>query len=313
LRQPRDFLELLPFKGGKRFRIFDSAIKKVRIMPHIIRIIKHTKCLPQTVITLLAFWLFCSGFTLPQPLWALEPLVYGYKIVHTFPHDPQAYTQGLFFHQGFLYEGTGLEGKSSLRKIDLKTGKILKLHRLPESWFGEGIAFWEDKLFQLTWQNRIGLIYEFSSFRLLKTFYYPTEGWGLTQDGRQLIMSDGTETLYFIDPKTLKENKKVRVLDRGSPVRLLNELEYIRGEIFANVYQTDWIARISPETGEVLGWIDLRGLLPEEDRKKGAEVLNGIAYDTKKGRLFVTGKFWPKLFEIRLVQFDRKIKPPIQN
>jgi glutaminyl-peptide cyclotransferase len=275
---------------------------------------RKSKASLSIIFLLVMIWtIVFSGTALKQPSWALEPLVYGYKIIHTFPHDPQAYTQGLFFHQGYLYEGTGLEGKSSLRKIDLKTGRVIKLHRLPDSWFGEGIALWEDKLFQLTWQNRIGLVYDFSSFRLLQTFYYPTEGWGLTQDGRQLIMSDGTEMLYFLDPKTLKEIKRVRVFDRGVPVRLLNELEYVRGEIFANVYQTDWIARISPETGEVLGWIDLRGLLPEEDRKKGAEVLNGIAYDSKKSRLYVTGKFWPKLFEIKLVPSDQKVKSPIQK
>ena len=256
------------------------------------------------------FWvLFLTVSAGPHPAWALGPSVYGYKIVRVFPHDPKAYTQGLFFHKGFLYEGTGLEGKSSLRKIDLKTGKIIKLHRLPNSWFGEGITLWDDQLFQLTWKNRTGLVYDAHSFRLLKTFPYPTEGWGLTQDGRQLIMSDGTERLYFLDPRTLKEIKRIRVLDRGFPITLLNELEYIRGEIWANVYQTDWIVRISPDTGQVTGWIDLRGLLPEADRKKGAEVLNGIAYDAKKDRLFVTGKFWPKLFEIKLVRSDRK--PPL--
>jgi glutaminyl-peptide cyclotransferase len=259
----------------------------------------------------LLFW----GFLLGIGIWggnALQaeegPPVYGYKIVRIFPHDPQAYTQGLVFHQGVLYEGTGLEGKSSLRKVELKTGKVIRIHRLPDTWFGEGVALWREQLIQLTWKNRIGLIYDRHSFRLLKTFSYATEGWGLTHDGTHLIMSDGTDRLHFIDPQTLTEKKRVQVQDRGFPVRFLNELEYIKGEIFANVYMTDWIVRISPETGQVTGWIDLRGLLPEEDRKRGAEVLNGIAYDAQKERIFVTGKFWPKLFEITLVRHDESMK-----
>lgn len=240
-----------------------------------------------------------------------SPPVYGYRIIRTFPHDPKAYTQGLVFHQGFFYEGTGLEGKSSLRKVDLRTGKIVRIHRLPDTWFGEGVTLWKGQLMQLTWKNRIGLIYDRHSFRLLKTFSYATEGWGLTQDGTQLIMSDGTDRLHFIDPQTLEEKRRVQVQDRGFPVRFLNELEYIKGEIYANVYMTDWIVRISPETGQVTGWIDLKGLLPEDDRKRGAEVLNGIAYDAEKGRIFVTGKFWPKLFEIKLVRSDQRLKPSL--
>jgi glutaminyl-peptide cyclotransferase len=240
-----------------------------------------------------------------------SPPVYGYRIIRTFPHDPKAYTQGLVFHQGFFYEGTGLEGKSSLRKVDLRTGKIVRIHRLPDTWFGEGVTLWKGQLMQLTWKNRIGLIYDRHSFRLLKTFSYATEGWGLTQDGTQLIMSDGTDRLHFIDPQTLEEKRRVQVQDRGFPVRFLNELEYIKGEIYANVYMTDWIVRISPETGQVTGWIDLKGLLPEDDRKRGAEVLNGIAYDAEKGRIFVTGKFWPKLFEIKIVRSDQRLKPSL--
>ena len=253
--------------------------------------------------------LFFCGFLLGVGLWggkALKaeegPPVYGYKVIRVFPHDPKAYTQGLVFHRGVLYEGTGLEGKSSLRQVELKTGKIIRRHRLPDTWFGEGVALWRDQLIQLTWKNRIGLIYDRHSFRLLKTFSYATEGWGLTHDGSQLIMSDGTDRLYFIDPQTLKEKRRVQVQDRGFPVRWLNELEYIKGEIFANVYMTDWIVRIAPETGQVTGWIDLRGLLPESDRTRGAEVLNGIAYDAEGERMFVTGKFWPKLYEIKLVR-----------
>ncbi len=232
--------------------------------------------------------------------------IYGYKIVNVFPHDPKAYTQGLVFHQGFLYEGTGLNGRSTLRKVELKTGKVLQMSRLPDALFGEGVTLWDDQLIQLTWKTHLGLIYELGSFRVLNTFSYPTEGWGLTQDGTQLIMSDGTDTLYFLDPRTFRENKRLQVRDQGLPVTRLNELEYIRGEILANVYQTDRIVRISPETGRVTGWIDLTGLLPEADRRKGAEVLNGIAYDAQKDRLFVTGKFWPKLFQIKLARFGKK-------
>jgi glutaminyl-peptide cyclotransferase len=273
--------------------------------------IKNANRISTIFLAMLVWGLSFPGDAHHQTAWALEPSIYGYKIVRIYPHDPQAYTQGLVFNNGFLYEGTGLEGKSSLRKVELKTGKILKIHHLPDSWFGEGVTLWKDQLIQLTWKNRIGLIYDRKSFKLLKTFPYPTEGWGLTQNGRDLILSDGTDTLTFLDPKTLAEKKQVRVHDRGSPVRNLNELEYVRGEILANVYQTDWIVRISPETGQVTGWIDCRRLLPEADRKKGAEVLNGIAYDAQKDRLFVTGKFWPKLFEIKLLRFDQKNNRPV--
>jgi glutamine cyclotransferase len=274
---------------------------------------KTSNHLNSVFLALLVGGLIVFGNASHQPSWASDNSipVYGFKVIRVFPHDPQAYTQGLAFYKGFFYEGTGLEGRSSLRKVELKTGKILKMHRLPDSWFGEGVTLWNDQLIQLTWKNRIGLIYDRKSFKLVKTFSYPTEGWGLTQDSKHLILSDGTDTLTFLDPRTLTEKKQIRVHDRGSPVRLLNELEYVRGEIWANVYQTDWIVRISPETGQVTGRIDLRGLLPEGDRKKGAEVLNGIAYDASKNRLFVTGKFWPKLFEIKLVRSDKRIKSPL--
>jgi glutamine cyclotransferase len=227
--------------------------------------------------------------------------VFGYKIINVFPHDPEAFTQGLVFHKGALYEGTGLLGKSTLRKVDPETGRILKLVQLPDQLFGEGITLWEDKVIQLTWRSGVGLVYDRESFRLLKKFKYFSEGWGLTQDGKQLIMSDGTSFLYFWDPHSFKEVKRIQVLDRGIPITLLNELEYIKGEIFANVYLTDRIVRISPETGRVTGWIDLQGLLPAKNRTGKEDVLNGIAYDARKDRILVTGKYWPKLFEIRLV------------
>jgi glutamine cyclotransferase len=173
---------------------------------------------------------------------------------------------------------------------------------LPSEFFGEGVTLWGSKIIQLTWRSGIGFVYDLGTFRLLKKFTYRTEGWGITQDGKHLIMSVGTETLTFLDPNTFKEQKRIRVHDQNRPISQLNELEYIKGEIFANVYQTDWIVRISPETGRVTGWVDLKGLLPETDRVQGVDVLNGIAYDAQKDRIFVTGKNWPKLFEIQITQ-----------
>jgi glutaminyl-peptide cyclotransferase len=223
----------------------------------------------------------------------------GYKIVHTYPHDRDAFTQGLLYHEGFLYEATGIEGKSSLRKVELTTGKVLQRVDLPGAYFGEGLALWKDKLIQLTWKSKIGFVYDRATFRQIRTFNYSREGWGITQDGKRLIMSDGSSTLYFWDPETFKEVGHLDVTDKGKPVPELNELEYVRGEIYANVWMTERIARISPATGRVLGWIDLPGLLTPAERAS-TDVLNGIAYDAKQNRLFVTGKRWPKLFEIAM-------------
>jgi glutamine cyclotransferase len=228
-----------------------------------------------------------------------------YRIVNTYPHDLSAFTQGLVFADDFLYEGTGLRGHSSLRKVDLKTGNILRIRQLPAQLFGEGITIYGNRVIQLTWRARVGLVYDRETFQLLDTFTYPTEGWGITHDGRALIMSDGTSTLYFLDPQTFQEVHRLEVHTRDGPVSRLNELEYVQGEIYANVWQTDRIARISPETGEVIGWIDLEGLLRPEDRDRRVDVLNGIAYDVKDDRLFVTGKLWPKLFEIELIGPER--------
>ena len=226
--------------------------------------------------------------------------VYNYKTINAYPHDPQAFTQGLLFKDGFLYEGTGLNGRSSLRRTMLETGKVMKVHNLPQEFFGEGITVHGDKIIQLTWKTRIGFVYDKDSFKLLKTFSYPTEGWGITNDGKQLIMSDGTAYLYFLDPETFKETGRVEVLDGNTPVTRLNELEYVRGEVFANVWLTDRIVKIDPRTGKVKGWIDLEGLSPIKDGDK-MKALNGIAYDAKDDRLFVTGKLWPKLYEIKVV------------
>jgi glutaminyl-peptide cyclotransferase len=223
----------------------------------------------------------------------------GYRVLHTYKHDREAFTQGLLFHDGFLYEGTGTEGKSSLRKVDLATGNVLRRVDLPSAYFGEGLALWKDKLIQLTWKSKIGFVYDLATFKQVRTFTYNREGWGITQDGKRLIMSDGSSTLYFWDPETFKEIGHLNVTDHGRSVPELNELEYVRGEIYANVWRTERIARISPSTGKVVGWIDLPGLLPPADRA-GADVLNGIAYDAKLNRLFVTGKWWPKLFQIEM-------------
>ncbi|MCJ7521264.1 MAG: glutaminyl-peptide cyclotransferase [Dehalococcoidia bacterium] len=227
--------------------------------------------------------------------------VYTYRVVSAYPHDPQAFTQGLVFKDGVLYEGTGLRGRSTLRGVELETGDILQIRELPAQFFGEGVAIYGNRIIQLTWQSNVGFVYDKESFDLLQEFNYPTEGWGITHDGTHLIMSDGTSTLHFLDPETHEEVHRVEVLDRGSPVTRLKELEYVQGIIYANVWQTDRIAMIAPSTGQVVGWIDLEGLLGEEDRIQRVDVLNGIAYAAEDDRLFVTGKWWPKLFEIELI------------
>ena len=227
--------------------------------------------------------------------------VYSYNIVHTYPHDRNAFTEGLVFEDGFLYEGTGLLGHSTLRRVELETGDILQIRELSAEFFGEGITIYGDKIIQLTWQSHIGFVYDKDSFELLQEFNYSTEGWGITHDETRLIMSDGTSTLHFLDPQTFEEIGQLEVFDDDGPVTKLNELEYVQGEIYANVWQTDRIAIIAPETGRVVGWVDLRGLLTAEDRSEPVDVLNGIAYDAGTDRLFVTGKLWPKLFEIELI------------
>jgi len=226
---------------------------------------------------------------------------YTYKIVNVYPHDPQAYTQGLVYKDGYLYEGTGLNGRSSLRKVRLETGEVLQRVDLPPELFGEGIALLGGKIFQLTWKAGTGFIYDAHDFHLLRKFSYPGEGWGLTTDGRLLYMSDGTPEIRVLNPETLKEIRRIKVHDAASPVNELNELEFINGELFANIWQTDRIARISPRTGKVVGWVDLSGILSPMYRRTPDAVLNGIAYDPQGKRLFVTGKLWPNIFEIQLI------------
>jgi glutamine cyclotransferase len=228
------------------------------------------------------------------------PPVYAYTIINIYPHDRQAFTQGLVLDQGILYEGTGLRGQSSLRRVDLTTGRVLQHRALPAQFFGEGITVFGPHLIQLTWQSQVGFVYDKTNFTLIRQFTYPTEGWGITHDDQHLIMSDGTSVLYFLDPETLRETGQLHVRDDQGPVVRLNELEYVQGSIYANIWQTDRIARIDPDNGQVTGWIDLTGLLPLEDRVEPVDVLNGIAYDAAQDRLFVTGKLWPKLFEIQV-------------
>jgi glutamine cyclotransferase len=225
-----------------------------------------------------------------------------YQVIHVYPHDPNAFTQGLIYLDGHLYESTGLNGRSSIRMVDLPTGRVLQHYDLPEEYFGEGLTAWRNNLIQLTWTTHKGFVYDRFSFSPLRTFQYAGEGWGLTHDDKQLILSDGTSVLRFLDTQSFREVKRISVSDdENHAVNNLNELEYIHGEIYANIWQTDQIVRISPRTGRVLGWIDLSGLMDKRELKSADAVLNGIAYDPQGDRLFVTGKLWPKLFEIKVV------------
>jgi len=229
--------------------------------------------------------------------------VYGYRVVHVYPHDTSAYTEGLFYKDGYLYESTGEAGESTVRKVELETGKVLQRHDVPDAYFGEGIVDWNHELIQLTWKSELGFVYDLASFKQQRTFRYPGEGWALTRDSKHLYMSDGSPVLRVLDPNTLTATGSIMVTDNGEPVTNLNELEWVKGEIYANVWMTNRIARIDPATGHVTGWIDLSGLLDVSRLPDpGNDVLNGIAYDEQHDRLFVTGKRWPKLFEITLVK-----------
>jgi len=227
---------------------------------------------------------------------------YTYQIVHTYPHDRTSYTQGLLYQDGVLYEGTGMYEESRIRKVKLETGEVLQNRDIPGQYFGEGIIIWKDRLLELTWKSEKGFIYDLATFTPKSEFAYPGEGWGLTTDGKRIIMSDGSAELRFWDPETLRETGRITVTEDGRPLEQLNELEWVKGEIYANVYQTERIVRIDPNSGKVVGTIDCRGLLTAADRNDQTDVLNGIAYDAKGDRLFITGKRWPKLFEIKLVR-----------
>lgn len=234
---------------------------------------------------------------------AVADRLYGYRVVRTLPHDPGAFTQGLQYQDGYLLESTGLVGRSSIRKVKLETGEVLLKRDLGPPYFGEGLVAWGGKVVQLTWQHQVGFIYDAKTFAPRGQFKYRGEGWGLTHDGRRIVMSDGTDQIRFLNPNTLAEIGRIKVTFRGQPLRNLNEIEWVRGEIYANVWQTDMIVRINPTTGVVVGRINLSGLLNDADRRgSNPDVLNGIAYDAKGDRLFVTGKQWPKLYEIKLVE-----------
>jgi glutamine cyclotransferase len=226
--------------------------------------------------------------------------VFSYQVIKSRSHDPGAFTQGLVYLDGFLYESTGLNGASSLRKVDLETGQVLTKIDIPSQYFAEGLAIFNDRMIQLTWQHHIGFVYQLADFQKLQEFSYTGEGWGLTHDAQLLIMSDGTNRIRFLDPQSFQVRRTIDVFDGPSPVVRLNELEYIDGEIWANVWLTDRIVRIHPTTGKVTSWVDLTGLLPSEDRHPSVDVLNGIAYDPAGRRLFLTGKRWPKLFEVKI-------------
>lgn len=227
--------------------------------------------------------------------------VYGYTVKKSYPHDTGAFTQGLYFQDGYLYESTGLNGRSSLRRVELETGKVLQKRDIPAQYFGEGIAPMGGDIVALTWTSQTGFIYDAKTFALKQTFNYPGEGWALTTDGERLYMSDGTQYIRVWDGKNLNQTRRIRVTADGEPVTQINELEWVEGEIYANIWQTDRIARIDPFSGRVVGWIDLSGLAAQAGIVQGSDnVLNGIAYDSKTHRLFVTGKLWPKIFEIEL-------------
>jgi len=250
-----------------------------------------------------------SGESRPQTLTVfviiisdIEPEIYKYRVLNTFQHDENAYTQGLLYHNGFLYESTGQEGRSSLRKVDLESGEVLQLHNLDSKFFGEGLVLFNNMLYQLTWTSKVGFVYDLDSFDEIRRIHYATQGWGLTTDGEELIMSDGTNKLYFLEPEYFTVMSSIEVYDNEKAVWQLNELEYINGEIWANIYMTDKIARIDPATGKVLAYIDLTNILPPDFKPDDEEVLNGIAWDEEGNRLFVTGKNWPWLFHIGLIE-----------
>ncbi|MFK5892811.1 MAG: glutaminyl-peptide cyclotransferase [Pseudomonadota bacterium] len=226
---------------------------------------------------------------------------FTYKVINSYPHDPLAYTQGLVYHNGSLYESTGIKGQSSIRKINLPTGAVTKIKRLKNKYFGEGITILFDQIVQLTYSSKIGFVYDINSFEQVAQFHYLTQGWGITYDGTRIIVSDGSSKLYFYHPLTFKPMGFVEIFDNKGKVDKLNELEFIEGRVFANIFQADQIVQIDPVQGKVIASIDLSGLLTATE-KKSASVLNGIAYNKEKKQLFVTGKNWPKLFEIELVE-----------
>ena len=248
------------------------------------------------------WWALLLSSLLPATIaYGAEP-VYTYEIVQRYPHDQEAFTQGLLFSDGVFYESTGLYGRSSLRRVAVESGEVLQMRKLPLTYFGEGLTLWAERLIQITWREEVALVYDRESFELLETWKYEGEGWGLTHDGQQLIMSSGSSFLTFRDPETFAVLGEVEVIGHLGPVEMLNELAYIEGEVWANIWLTDMIVRVDPGSGQVLGWVDLTGLLSDEDRQgHTVDVLNGIAYDSNQQRIFVTGKLWPMMYEIRVL------------
>ena len=225
--------------------------------------------------------------------------VSGYTVVRSYPHDPKAFTQGLEYFDGFLYESTGVKGRSGVRKVEIESGKVVQEEKIHPQYFGEGLTITQGKIFQVSWQDRQGFVYDAKTMKFIRNFTYFGEGWGLTHDPGGVILSDGTSTLRFLETTRFQEKRRLKVMDGGVAIERLNELEMVRGEIWANVWETDYIVRISPKDGRVLGWINLKGLLGAPNVKLSAEaVLNGIAFDAQKNRIFVTGKLWPRVFEI---------------
>jgi glutamine cyclotransferase len=229
------------------------------------------------------------------------PKRYGYKVVKSYPHNRDAFIQGLVYDNGLFFEGTGQQTGSSLREVELATGKVMRQHNLDPSLFGEGITLYRDHIYQVTWENKVGFVYDKSTFSLIKKIYYGTQGWGLTTINDRIVMSDGTNVLYLLEPESFTVVSRIEVYDDKEKIDSLNELEYINGEIWANIWMSDLIARIDPQSGKVNGYINLKGILPESERLSDTDVLNGIAYDKEGGRIFVTGKRWPKLYEIKII------------
>jgi glutaminyl-peptide cyclotransferase len=230
------------------------------------------------------------------------PKINGYRVINTYPHDKRAFTQGLIFDNGSLYESTGQETESSLRQVEISTGKVIRQLNLESSLFGEGITLYKDRIYHVTWTSKVGFVYDKATFNLINKIYYPTQGWGLTTIGDKIVMSDGTNILYFNEPEMFTVVSRIEVYDNEKKIDSLNELEYINGEIWANIWMEDRIARIDPVSGKVIAYIDLKGLLPEDERTRDTDVLNGIAYDKDSKRIFITGKRWPKLYEIKITE-----------
>jgi glutamine cyclotransferase len=261
------------------------------------KLLAKTTCLLFLLFSLVLLNCSCSDSKKPA-----EIEHYTFEVVNSYPHDPTSFTQGLVFEKGLLYESTGRYGLSSILKVDLKAGNVLKAHNLDDKFFGEGITVYQDRIIQITWREHVGFVYNKSTFKLLGTFSYQIEGWGITHDGKSLIMSDGTSWLDFLDPESFEKTGSLHVHDDKGPVGGINELEYIRGQVYANIFPTNKIAKIDPRTGRVTAWIDLEGLYEDINDLYHRKVLNGIAYDKENDRLFVTGKLWPKLFEIKLIK-----------